>query len=152
MHVLITGISGAGKSSVVTELRRRGYAAHDIDDGLSYLDATDGRWHWKLQEVRDLLRAAADTVFIAGCSEEQALLSWEKRVLLTAPADLLLQRIDSRASGFGKAPAERASVLADLAAVEPLLRASADVVVDTTRPLPEVVDAVLKGCLGRADA
>jgi hypothetical protein len=107
------------------------------------LDPADGRWHWDVARIRDLLRRADPPVFIAGCSEEQALLSWDKRVLLTAPAGVLLQRIDSRPGGFGQAPHERALVLSDLATVEPLLRRSADLLVDATRPLHEVVDAVL---------
>lgn len=147
MRVLITGMSGAGKSSVVAELRRWGHVAHDVDEGLSYLDAADGRWHWDLQRIRDLLVPAEHPIFMAGCSEEQALLPWDRRILLTAPADVLMQRIDSRTSGFGKAPEERVQVLADIAAVEPLLRRSADVIVDATLPLRKVVDAVLQGTL-----
>jgi hypothetical protein len=83
-------------------------------------------------------------VFIAGCSEEQATLPWDVRVLLTAARNVLLHRIDSRPGDrFGRTEHERAQVLADLADVEPLLRRSADVIVDTTRPLAEVVQAVL---------
>jgi len=33
MHVLITGMPGTGKSSLVLELRKRGYVAYDADDG-----------------------------------------------------------------------------------------------------------------------
>ena len=32
MDVLITGMSGAGKSPLVRELRERGYTAYDADD------------------------------------------------------------------------------------------------------------------------
>lgn len=152
MRVLITGMSGAGKSSVVVELRRRGHVAYDVDEGLTYLDPADGRWHWDIARVRDLLRRASPPVFLAGCSEEQALLSWDKRVLLTAPTDVLLQRIDSRPSGLGKAPHERALVLSNLAQVEPLLRRSADLLMDATRPLHEVVAAVLASLQSAGDA
>ncbi len=138
-------MSGAGKSSVVAELRRRGLDAHDVDEGLSYLEVEDGRWHWDVPRVRELLRPAEQPVFIAGCSEEQGLFQWDRRIRLAAPADVLMQRIDTRTSGFGKASEERALVLADIAAVEPLLHRSADAVVDATRPLREVVDAVLRG-------
>ena len=66
------------------------------------------------------------------------------RILLTAPADVLLSRVATRPGpGFGKSADERALVLADIADVEPLLLASADVVLDTRWPLPDVVDAVL---------
>ena len=144
MRVLITGMSGVGKSSVVAELQRRGHAAHDVDDGLTYLDSSDNRWHWDLPRMRDLLDRSELPVFVAGCSEEQVLLHWDKRVLLTAPADVLLRRIDARPRGFGKAPRERVLILTDVAEVEPLLRASADLVVDATQPLHDVADAVLQ--------
>lgn len=144
MRVLITGMSGAGKSSVVAELRRRGHAAHDVDDGYTFLDAADGRWHWDLAAIRALRPTGAGPLFIAGCSEEQTLLAWDVRVLLTAPVDVLMDRIASRPSGHGKTARERDQVLADVQLVEPLLRASADVVVDTTDPLAEVVEAVMR--------
>ena len=137
-------MSGAGKSSVVAELRQRGYDAHDVDAGLTHLDPTDERWHWDVPGVQALLDAADDLVLIAGCSEEQRAWAWDLRILLTAPADVLLSRVATRPGpGFGKSTDERALVLADIAEVEPLLLASADVVLDTRRPLPEVVDAVL---------
>jgi broad-specificity NMP kinase len=138
-------MSGTGKSSVVAELQRQGYTAHDLDDGFTYLDAADGRWHWDLPRVRALLHSTKPPLFVAGCSEEQALLPWDVRILLTAPADVILRRIDSRSGdGFGRAAHEREQVLSDLADVEPLLRQSANVEVDTTRPLAEVVRAVLQ--------
>jgi dephospho-CoA kinase len=33
MRVLLTRMSGTGKSTLVQELRRRGYSAYDADDG-----------------------------------------------------------------------------------------------------------------------
>jgi len=60
--------------------------------------------------------------------------------LLSAPADVLLARIAARTGNpYGKHPAERAQILRDLAAVEPLLRATATIEIDATAPLPEVV-------------
>jgi dephospho-CoA kinase len=42
VRILLTGMSGVGKSTLVAELRRRGHAAHDADDGFSEPRA-DGR-------------------------------------------------------------------------------------------------------------
>lgn len=130
---------------MVAELQRRGYDAHDVDDGFTYLDERDGCWHWDVPRIHDLLRPPDRLVFVAGCSEEQALMPWDVRVLLTAPRGVLLHRIDNAPGDrFGKSEHQRAQVLADVADVEPLLRRSAAVVVDTTQPLAEVVRAVLQ--------
>jgi len=60
--------------------------------------------------------------FFAGCSEEQAALPFDYRVLLTAPVAVLLERLRTRTGNrYGQSPAEEAQVLADLAEVEPLL-------------------------------
>ena len=55
MRVLITGMSGAGKTALAHELRRRGLRAFDADeDGFSEPRA-DGRWGWRADRVAALL-------------------------------------------------------------------------------------------------
>jgi shikimate kinase len=143
-------MSGTGKSSVVTELRDRGYAAYDVDDGLSAFDPSDGRWHWRTGEVRRLLaQADSNYVFIGGCSEEQVQFAWDVKVLLTVPQEVMLDRLRTRTgNSYGRSPTEQEQVLADLADVEPLLRDSADLIIDTTVPLSSVVDQVLAAADG----
>ena len=64
-------------------------------------------------------------------------------MLLSAPADVILERVATRVTNdFGKNDAERARILADLAAVEPLLRRGATAEIDTRAPIVEVVDAL----------
>src|SRR5690348_8698115 len=127
-------MSGVGKSTLVHELRRRGHAAYDADDDGFSEPRADGRWGWRLEQVQDLLeRHDHALVFFAGCSEEQAQLTFDVRVLLTAPEALLVERLRTRRSNpYGRSAPERAQVLDDLATVEPLLRRSADLIVDTT--------------------
>jgi dephospho-CoA kinase len=145
VHVLLTGMSGTGKSSVVRELRRRGFNAYDAADDGFCDPGTDGMWRWRTKAVSELLsRCAGDTLFFAGCSEEQSQFGWDLNVLLTAPKEVIVERIATRtANPFGKSQGERDRILADLRDVEPLLRRSADVVVDTTQPLARVTDRVL---------
>ena len=147
MWVLLTGMSGSGKSALVQELRRRGYAAHDADDDGFSEPRADGRWGWRAGLVADLLAQETDgPSFFAGCSEEQIGLPFDYRVLLTAPRSVLIERLRSRTgNSYGSHGAELAQVLADLAEVEPLLRRSADLVLTTTAPPPQVADRLLDG-------
>jgi GTPase SAR1 family protein len=145
MRVLLTGMSGAGKSTLVRELRRRGYAAHDADDGFAEPRA-DGRWGWRADSVADLLAEAPDQLlFFAGCSEEQAELPFDYRVLLTAPRSVLVRGLRTRTSNaYGRDDSELRQVLADLVEVEPMLHRSADLVLRTTAPPTEIADVLLR--------
>ncbi len=145
MWVLVTGMSGAGKSTVVSELRDRGYEAYDADDHGFSEPRGDGRWGWRIDMVRGLLASRRDgLIFFAGCSEEQAELFFDVRVLLSAPRFVLVDRLMMRTNNpYGRAAGERTQILADLAEVEPLLRHSADLVLSTTVPPDQVVDQLL---------
>ena len=146
MRVLVTGMSGAGKSTLVQELRRRGHAAYDADDDGFSEPREDGRWGWRVDRVSKLLAADRDRpLFFAGCSEEQAVLPFDLRVLLTAPRSVLIERLRTRTTNaYGRDEAQLAQVLSDLDQVEPLLRDSADVLLETTRPPAELADRVLE--------
>ena len=144
MHVLLTGMSGTGKSTLVRELRRRGYAAHDADDDGFTEPRADGRWGWRAAAVAALLERSPGLLFFAGCSEEQRTLPFDYRVLLTAPRSVLVDRLRQRTTNpYGADGAELANVLADLAEIEPLLRRSADLVLGTTVPPEHLADQLL---------
>ena len=56
-----------------------------------------------------------------------------------------MARLRTRTSNaYGRTPAERRQVLADLANVEPLLRRSADLVLSTDAPVATVADRLLE--------
>lgn len=147
MRVLITGLSGTGKSELVKELGRRQYAAFDADDDGYTTPKPDGTWAWRSDLIKSLFDGFGDgLVFFAGCSDEQASFEFDFKVLLTAPVEVIVERLQTRTTNtFGKSRAERDRVLADMQWVLPLLLASADLVIDTTTTtIPELANAVIE--------
>jgi len=146
-RVLLTGMSGTGKSSVIHALAARGYKAIDADEGWCE-PLPDGRQRWREDAIEQLLDTHdAGVMFIAGCEENQVRFHprFDLIILLSAPAEVLVGRLASRANNpFGKSPAELERVLDDLRAVEPLLRRAADHEIRTTMPLSDVVTEVLR--------
>ena len=146
-RVLLTGMSGTGKSSVVRELTARGYKAVDTDDGWCE-PLPDGRQQRREDAVERLLDIEdADILFVAGCEENQVRFHprFDHIVLLSAPLETLLERLGTRTDNpYGKAPEERRRFLEDVETVEPLLRQVATAEIRTTAPLDEVVTTILE--------
>lgn len=145
--VLVTGMSGTGKSTAVEALGRRGHRAvdTDTDDWSHWVTLPDGSsdWVWREDTVTELLTGHRDgSLFVAGCKTNQGRFYplFDHIVLLSAPAEVLLARIAERSDNpYGKRPEERALILEHLAVVEPLLRATATLEIDATAPLAEVL-------------
>jgi dephospho-CoA kinase len=146
-RVLLTGMSGTGKSSLIHALAARGYKAVDADDGWCE-PLPDGRQWWREDAIGQLLDIEdAELLFVAGCEANQARFHprFDLIILLSAPAEVLVERLASRTNNpFGKSPGELERVLDDLVAVEPLLRKVADHEIRTTMPLSDVVTEVLR--------
>jgi shikimate kinase len=146
--VLVTGMSGTGKSSVLDELARRGHRILDSDDPGWIIESqtpsgTEPLWDLdKIGALIDLHREG--WLFIAGCVANQGTSydRFDAVVLLSAPVDVILDRVTDRANPFGSTSADRAKIASDLAAYEPLLRAGADHEIVTTAPIPDVVAAL----------
>ena len=161
-RILVTGMSGTGKSTVVGELAARGYKAADADTD-EYSEWVDvngdiGKlgsptwgakdWMWREDRVRALLSTEdADVLFVSGCAANMRafLHQFDHIVLLSAPADVLVERLRRRTSNtYGKDPDEVARTLELVETVEPLLRRVADYEIDTSAPLADVVAALLR--------
>jgi adenylate kinase family enzyme len=152
--ILVTGMSGTGKSAALGELGRRGYRVVETDDpGWSeWIESPNevggGEWLWMEDRMAELLRPSGDrTLFVQGCVRNQGKFydQFDAIVLLSAPAEVILDRIASRTTNdWGKTPAERQLIVHQLATVEPLLRAGCTHELDASKPLAEVVAALIE--------
>lgn len=161
-RILLTGMSGTGKSAVISELAARGYKAVDADcDAYSeWVEVTGdtgalgapvevGRdWVWREDRMQDLLSTEdTDLLFVGGCAENMRkfLSQFDHIVLLTAPTRVIVERLGARTgNSYGKHPDEVARVLGLIETVEPQLRHVAGHKIDTTASLDDVVAALLR--------
>ncbi len=158
-RVLITGMSGTGKSAVVGELAARGHQAVDLDtpQWSEWIDVdpsdtfTPGKgkdWVWQESRVRALLAGHNQgTLFLSGCAEnmERLFPLIDKIILLSAPVATIMKRLEARSSdGYGNSEEDRQKVRELIALIEPLLRKSADHEIDTTGPVHATVAEILR--------
>jgi dephospho-CoA kinase len=143
--VLVTGMSGTGKSSALAELRLRGFDTVDTDEPrwTEWSDEEDG-YVWREDRIAELLARDRETpLVVSGTVSNQGRFysEFDAVVLLSAPAEVLLDRLAGRTTNdYGKSAEERDLILEHLAEVEPLLRATCTDELDASRPLAEVVD------------
>jgi dephospho-CoA kinase len=145
--VLVTGMSGTGKSTALQMLSQRGHRVVDTDtDEWSYwIRLPDGStdWIWREDAITSLLAEHEHGhLFVAGCKTNQGKFypQFDHVALLSAPADIVLARITTRNNNpYGKRPQDRALILQHLAEVEPRLRATATIEIDASAPISEVV-------------
>lgn len=148
-RVLITGMSGTGKSTVIRGLAARGYRAVDLDcdDYSEWVVVTDDSqrpgtpveadrdWVWREDRVRELLATDGNGIlFVSGCASNMGKFrqQFDHVILLSAAASVIVQRLKTRESNqYGKQSDQQARVLSLIEAVEPLLRRSADHEIDT---------------------
>jgi shikimate kinase len=157
--VLLTGMSGSGKSTVIQALTARGYKAVDTDDnGLSEVvnvpdDHPTGLdpghdWVWREDRIQTLLSSDdADVLFLGGCAPNQGRFypQFDHIILLCAPEHVIVDRLAHRTNNpYGKRPEEVARVLSLRQTIEPLLRRGAGHEVDTDVPLDQVVATILR--------
>ena len=139
-RILVTGMSGTGKSTLLGELARRGYLTVDTDyDGWVLPDGT-----WDEHRMKDLLDRHPEVV-VSGTVENQGRFydQFEHIVLLSAPVEVLIDRVTTRTNNpYGRSADQQAEIRQYVVEVEPLLRRGASVELDGRRPVVELADAV----------
>jgi dephospho-CoA kinase len=102
-RVLVTGMSGVGKSALLDELATRGYQTVDTDFG-DYYETVEGERLWRRDRIEALLRAAGTdgpgVLFVQGTTRNQgSFYPWfDDIVLLSVPVGVLIQRLTTRTS------------------------------------------------------
>jgi dephospho-CoA kinase len=150
--VLVTGMSGTGKSSALRLLSAHGYRTVDTDTAeWSYqVVLPDGSpdWIWREEAISELLRShRTGSLFVAGCKTNQGKFypEFDHVALLSAPVDLLFARIAERTDNpYGKTAVEQEMIRSYVTEVEPLLRATATIEIDASAPLEDVVSQLEK--------
>jgi dephospho-CoA kinase len=142
-------MSGTGKSAALDELRKQGFEIVDTDEpGWTEWSDEDGGYVWREERIVELLdREGGPALYVSGTVSNQGRFypRFDAVVLLSAPADVLLRRIESRSTNdYGKTADERALILSDLDEVEPLLRATSTHEIDATQPLEVVVAQLIE--------
>ena len=158
-RVLLTGMSGTGKSTLIRELAALGHKAIDADSdewsewvnvaGDGPEGPTAGRdWVWREDRIQRLLSTEdVDVLFVSGCASNQGNFhaQFDHIVLLSAPVGLIVERLATRTNNpYGKHPDEIAQVLRYVQTVEPLLRRSASLEADTSAPVAQLIETLLR--------
>jgi len=157
-RILVTGVSGVGKSTVVARLAELGHHAVDLDSSewSEWVDSADGSgpapsqpgkdWQWREDSVGELLADDGDGVlYVSGCAANMGVFRdrFTGVVLLSVPAVVMAERLAHRTTNaYGKDPEELARSLEFRESVEPLLRATADLELDGTEPLTQIVSRI----------
>jgi shikimate kinase len=141
-RVLLTGMSGAGKSTVLGELGRRGHLTIDTD--YEGWQLADGRWD--PTRMSQLLTDECD-VIVSGTVDNQGEFydRFDHVVLLSAPVDVLIERVSRRTNNpYGTTREQREEIRRNIDDVEPVLRRGASLELDGRLPVNVLADRLAR--------
>jgi hypothetical protein len=172
-NYLIDGVSCSGKTSVATELQRRGYHVIHGDRELAYVgDPETGRrvdepvapaddrsraewrtrhWCWQLDKVKAIVanKDEAVTFFCGGSRNFSKFIDlFDAVFVLDVDHDTLKQRVEQRPAkewGAGGSRAEREEAIRLHQTKEAIPEGR---LVEATVPVAQVVDEILRECAG----
>jgi adenylate kinase family enzyme len=168
--IQITGCSGAGKTTIVPLLGRRGLASIDADNDpllAREVDSTGAAveepaepdfawlarhsWAWNPARLDELIRAAAPaTLYVCGGAANELQLAdrFTYVFLLEIDERTMLARIDARQDNdWGRIGDTREYLRRTLPEIQDRLRAFGAIPIDARQPPDQVVDAILSHTL-----
>jgi len=170
--VLITGCSGAGKTTIAAVLARRGLASLDADDDPLLARTVDlagnvveeepeepdfawlsrHSWAWDPGRLDDLIRAAAPaTLYVCGGAANELELAdrFTQVFLLEIDEPTMLARLDARRDyhDWGHIGDTREYLRHKLPELQDRLRAFGAIPINARQPLNQVVDAIISHTL-----
>jgi hypothetical protein len=170
--VLITGMSGAGKSTIAEALARRGLMSLDADNDplLARSVDSDGNvvedepvpdfawlarhsWDWDPARLDELIAAAAPaTLYVCGGADNELAMHdrFTQVFLLEMDEPTMLARLDApaRDNDWGRIGDTREYLRRKLPVIQDRLRASGAIPIDARQPLDRVVAAILSRTRG----
>ena len=172
--VMITGCSGAGKTTIAAVLARQGLAAINADDDPLLARSVDAAgnvvvdepeepdfawlsrhsWAWNPARLDELIRAAAPaTLYVCGGAANELELAgrFTQVFLLEIDEPTMLARIDARQDNdWGRIGDTREYLRRFLPGYQARLRAFGAIPIDARQPLDQVVDAILSHTLANS--
>lgn len=165
MHVLITGRSGVGKSTICRELQRQGWPGVDSDrvpelcswrnpqtnaivtfDSSQVIDKSEVAWTWDETTLRNLLNEK-ETIFLCGGADNQLRFHdlFDAVFVLNVSPELQRQRILSRTEhDYGQLPALQDQILKEQDLLVKNASSSGAIILDATPKPEEIVAIILK--------
>jgi gluconate kinase len=169
--VLITGLSGAGKSTIAGVLARRGLTSIDADEDPLLARSVDYNgnvvedesvpdfawlarhsWAWDPARLDEVIAAAGPaTLYVCGGADNQHELAgrFTQVFLLEIDEPTMLARLDARRDyhDWGRIGDTREYLCRKLPTLQARLRESGAIPIDARQPLDQVVDALLSRTL-----
>ena len=137
-RILLTGMSGVGKSTVLEKLAAEGIQCIDLDDG--WMCKIRGERQIDMKAVQRFVQAHdQEPVVFAGCAVNQGDLNADYTILLTASPEIMRERIAGRKNPFGKDEEAWQKIMKDKSEIEPILKARSNMVINTEQALDETV-------------
>ena len=167
MNILITGVSGTGKTTVGKKLQDKGFYVIDIDE-------TEGLCHWQEKvtnkiidydvelnknfiekhnwvcdrdKLKDLIRSGAGPVIVVGMPDNiKDLISFfDKVIILQCSSEVFISRLIQRTDNdFGKDSSAQEYILGMYRDFEKEILDKGAVPINTEQPLDVVVEEVIK--------